>query len=90
MMQNKKLLTVLVCLTAILAAIASLTGILSKSGEGEYFFTSIHGQVVQIYGKGLYKHMPSDVAVQGIAQDYVTLFIAIPLLILGNTDNVES
>jgi len=82
-MQNYKLLTALVFLIVILAAIASLTGILSKSGEGEYFFTSIHEQVVQIYGKGLYRHMPSDVAVQGIAQDYVTLFIAIPLLILS-------
>ena len=82
-MQNKKSLTVLICLISILAATASLTGIISKSGEGEFSFTSIHGQVIQIYGKGLYKHMPSDVAVQGIAQDYVTLFIAVPLLILS-------
>jgi hypothetical protein len=27
--------------------------------------------------------MPEDVAVQGIAQDYVTLFVGIPLLIIG-------
>lgn len=36
-----------------------------------------------IYGKGLYKDMSAEVAPQGIAQDYVTLFIAIPLLIIS-------
>ena len=36
-----------------------------------------------IYGKGLYQHMSADVAVQGIAQDYVTFFIGLPLLILA-------
>ena len=55
-MQHKKLLAVLVCLIILLAATTSLTGILSKSGEGEFSFTSIHGQIVQIYGKGIVFH----------------------------------
>jgi hypothetical protein len=39
--------------------------------------------MVTIYGKGIYRHMSAEVAPQGIAQDYVTLFIAIPVLITG-------
>ncbi len=44
---------------------------------------SIRGKTVTIYGKGLYKHMSAEVAPQGIAQDYITLFVAIPLLIFS-------
>lgn len=66
---------------AIVAAVAASSGILIKGGPGGYDYMTIRGKTVHIYGKGLYKDMSSDVAVQGIAQDYVTLFIAIPLLI---------
>lgn len=34
------------------------------------------------HGYGPYRHMPADVAVQGLAQDLVTLGIAVPALIL--------
>lgn len=81
-MPHKKLISILVLLILIFVTIASLTGILSNSGSGEYEFTSIHGQVINIYGKGIYKHMSSDVAIQGIAQDYVTLLIAAPYLLI--------
>lgn len=67
----------------ILSAIAALTGIMSSAGPGAYEYESIRGETVVIYGKGVYQHMSADVAPQGIAQDYVTFFLAIPLLILG-------
>lgn len=67
----------------ILSSAAALTGILASGGTGQYEYESIRGQMVNIYGKGLYKHMSSDVAIQGIAQDYVTFFIAVPLLIIS-------
>lgn len=79
-MKNKKILTTLILLIIVFAAIATLAGILSDNGKGKYEFKSIHGQTVTIYGKGLYQHMSSDVAIQGIAQDYITLLIAIPFL----------
>lgn len=82
-MQNRKIVSILVILSAFIAMIATLSGILSNSGEGEYEYKSIHGQDVTIYGKGLYQHMSADVAIQGIAQDYITLFLAIPLLLLS-------
>jgi hypothetical protein len=82
-MQNKKHITVLVILITSLAVIATLAGILSNSGNGGYEYESIRGQSVLIYGKGLYQHMSSDVAIQGIAQDYVTLLLAFPFLLFA-------
>ena len=34
-----------------------------------------------LYGYGPYRHMPADVAVQGLAQDVVTLTIGVPFLL---------
>lgn len=92
-MQNRKTTITLSILILILAAIATLTGILSKDGTGTYPYLSIRGQEITIYGIGLYKHMSADVAIQGIAQDYVTLFLALPLLALAliksSTGNIK-
>ncbi|MEI6089947.1 MAG: hypothetical protein WCR42_05820 [bacterium] len=82
-MKNKKLITILVIFIAILSGIASSFGIFSTGGPGKYEYQSIRGETVEIYGVGLYKDMSAQVAPQGIAQDYVTLFIAIPLLLIS-------
>lgn len=83
MMDNQNKVVFLVLGIAILASIAALTGILSSEGPGNYDYQSIRGETVTIYGKGVYRHMSATVAPQGIAQDYVTFFIAIPMLIIG-------
>lgn len=82
-MHNKNSITILTALIVILAIAATGTGILSTEGNGEYQFKSIRGKTVTIYGKGLYKHMSAEVAPQGIAQDFITLLVAIPLLIFS-------
>ncbi len=82
-MNRKIQILVIVFLIAVLAGIASYIGIFSQFGNGSFIYQSIRGHDIEIYGKGIYQHMPSDVAVQGIAQDYVTLFIAIPLLLIS-------
>ena len=76
-------ISILVIGIAIFSIIATLFGILSSGEIDVSQFTSIHGNEVRIYGKGLYKYMSADVAIQGIAQDYITLFVAIPLLFIG-------
>ncbi len=81
-MAYKKPVTILVSLIVILSGIAATSGIFSDQGPGSYDYETIRGKTVEIYGKGIYKHMSADVAIQGIAQDYVTLFIGVPLLIL--------
>jgi len=82
-MKFRKSITVLVILVAIFASLASISGIFSKGGPGSFDYTSIRGEKVTLYGIGLYRHMSADVAIQGIAQDYVTLFIGVPLLLIA-------
>jgi hypothetical protein len=82
-MKYEKALSNLVLIIAVLASVAASVGIFSNEGTGEYSYKSIRGETVQIYGKGIYQHMPADVAIQGIAQDYITLFAAVPLLLIA-------
>lgn len=79
----KKENSFLVVAIAILSTVASSIGILSSSKVDVRQFQSIHGRVINIYGKGIYKYMSADVAIQGIAQDYVTLFVGVPLLMIS-------
>jgi len=82
-MQFKRTLSLLVILIAVVAIATAATGIFSDVGSGNYTHTSVRGKEVTIHGKGLYKHMSAEVAPQGIAQDYVTLFIGVPLLLFS-------
>lgn len=75
-------LSILVFLIAMLSGFAAVMGIFFQTGSGPGEVTSIHGQTVILSGKGLYKDMPADVAIQGQAQDYVTLFLAIPFVLI--------
>jgi hypothetical protein len=71
----------LLTVIAVAAAFAAAIGIFSDAGPGPREHQSVRGETVPIYGYGPYRHMSADVAVQGIGQDYVTLFIAVPLLV---------
>jgi len=80
-MKQKQTITLLTFTIALPVIIVAATGILTTAGPGNFEYETIRGSTVVIYGKGLYKHMSADVAIQGIAQDVVSLFIAIPLLL---------
>lgn len=82
-MKNKNTITILVVLICLIASLAAGFGIFSDYDAGAFEYESIRGQVIEIYGKGLYQHMSADVAIQGIAQDYITLFVAVPLLLIS-------
>jgi hypothetical protein len=82
-MKHINAISILVILIALAAAVATLTGITSEHGPGPFKHETVRGEVVTIYGKGVYQHMSAEVAPQGIAQDYVTLLLGIPLLILA-------
>jgi hypothetical protein len=82
-MKTKNTISILVISILVLSGIAASTGIFTNSGPGSYEYQSIRGKSVQIYGKGVYNQMSADVAVQGIAQDYITLFLGIPLLLVS-------
>lgn len=82
-MKNKKSITLLVLLISVASIVATSFGIFSNDGPGNYEYESIRGQKVLIYGKGLYQQMSADVAIQGIAQDYITLFAGVPILLVS-------
>jgi len=82
-MKYKKAISILVLCIVLVSAMATIIGISSDYGPGPYDYESIRGQIITLYGKGLYQHMSAEVAIQGIGQDYVTLFIGIPLLLIS-------
>jgi hypothetical protein len=82
-MKNKSSITILVLLITVASVIAASYGICSEDGSGSFEYETIRGEKIQIYGTGLYKHMSADVAIQGIAQDYITLFIGVSLLLIS-------
>jgi hypothetical protein len=82
-MKKENTITILVILIALISSVTAGFGIFSDFGNGAFDYESIRGKTIEIYGKGIYQHMSADVAVQGIAQDYITLFAAIPLLLIS-------
>lgn len=82
-MKHKNTVNILVFLIGIAAIAAASLGIFSDGGSGTYMHESVRGEMVTIYGKGVYKHMSADVAPQGIAQDYVTLLLCVPMLLFS-------
>ena len=82
-MKNQKSISILVFFISNLSIVATSYAIFSNQGPGGYQYKSIFGETVSVYGKGLYKHDSVAMAVQAIAQDYVTLFFGVPLLILS-------
>ena len=79
-MKHNSLITALVILIMVAAAGASGIGVFSRGGPGQWQYRTIRDEVITIYGEGIYRHMSADVAVQGVGQDWVTLFLAVPLL----------
>ncbi len=82
-MSYQRWITALILVIVVLAAAASGAGVFLDHGPGPAEHRSVHGQEVMLHGRGPYRHMSAEVAVQGVAQDYVTLFVALPLLVVG-------
>lgn len=81
-MDTARRLTWIILAIAALAAVAALWPFVLTGGIGPSEHVSVRGENVLLYGHGPYRHMPADVAVQGLAQDLVTLFLAVPVLLL--------
>jgi len=80
--QYKTILTISLILV-LLGEFAAILGIFSLGGPGRKEIRTYRNTTVELYGTGIYKDMPADVAPQGIAQDYVTLFLGIPFLLFA-------
>jgi hypothetical protein len=84
-MRNKKAITVLVIVIAILSLIASAMGVFSGRGEiaEQNLFLSLHGENITLHGRGIYQNDSVSVATQGIAQDIITIILGIPMLLIS-------
>lgn len=82
-MKRQSTLTWLVPLIAVLAIILAGIGLFSQGGDGPFSFTTVYGDTVEIYGQGVYRHDSSFVAALSKGTDAITLFVGVPLLLLG-------
>ncbi|MFZ5809541.1 MAG: hypothetical protein ACOY16_09710 [Chloroflexota bacterium] len=71
----------LIPLIVVLALITAGAGLFSQGGQGSYTFQTLHGQHVEMYGRGIYAR-DSLLAGAGFrGTDAITLFISLPLLV---------
>ncbi len=76
-------LTWLVPVIALLALITAGTGLFLQGGPGPYTFETLHGQTVEMFGRGLYQKDSLFTGAAFRGTDAVTLFISLPLLLLS-------
>lgn len=82
-MKQNTALNWLVPLIAIIATVMACVGIFSNDSNAPGLFTTVYGDSVELYGRGIYSHDSSFVATLMKGTDITTLFIAIPLLLIG-------
>lgn len=82
-MKHQRTIIILTALIVMLSLVAGITGIMPGAGSEGQSFLSIHGENVQLHGKGIYAKDSVAAAAQAIAQDWVTVFLGVPLLILS-------
>lgn len=75
-----RLLILAIALLTIGVAVASFV---FTGGPGPSQHMSVRGEVIELHGYGPYRHMPADITVQVLAQDLVTLLVAVPLLLVA-------
>ncbi len=82
-MKNSIIITFLVCLIALLVVIAAAVGLFAQGGNGPFTFTTLHGDVAEIYGRGLYQNDTVLIAVGYRIGDGYMLLVGIPLFLIS-------
>lgn len=75
------LIVLLASLTALLGGIAAGVGFFMDNPGEPFAFTTLRGQTVEIYGRGLYQRDTLFTAAGYRGQDAVALFLGVPLLV---------
>lgn len=88
-MQHRRTIAFLVLTVVAFSTFATCLALFSAGGPGPSTITTVRGQSVTLYGKGLYRQMSAEVAVQGLAQDVVTLALGVPLSRLTDIPHFE-
>ncbi len=82
-MEKKKSVSIFVSFIIVLVVIATIIGITSINLKHEFDFTTIYGDVVKIYGGGIYRMHTVTQVYQVIPHDMVNLFLALPSLLIS-------
>lgn len=82
-MKQQSALNWLVPLIVLLALFAAGVGLFWQNGSGPFTFTTIRGEIIEIYGQGLYHYDTPLVALGNRVGDGVLLVLGIPLLIIS-------
>jgi hypothetical protein len=82
-MKQHSALTWLVPLIAVLALLAAGIGLFTANEGSQFSFTAVRGETVQIWGQGWYRYDTPIGALSFKAGDLITLFLAIPVLIVS-------
>jgi hypothetical protein len=67
--------------TGALAVLAAAAGLFWRAGTGEFGFTTVRGETVPLYGRGLYHYDTLFAAGGAMGNDAVVLLVGIPLLV---------
>lgn len=82
-MRHRKTIATLTILLLLLTILSSVLGIRAFQMVDGPQFTSLYGEHIQLFGHGIYAKDSVSVAVQGIASDFVTLFVMVPATIFA-------
>jgi hypothetical protein len=82
-MKQHSALTWLVPLIAVLALLAAGVGLFTANDGSQFSFTAVRGETVQIWGQGWYRYDTPIGALSFKAGDLITLFLAIPVLVVS-------
>lgn len=82
-MRSSKTAISLASLVAALALIAAGVGLFSHRWGGPVSFTTLRGETVAMYGRGIYRYDTRFVGALNRGTDAVTLFFAVPLLVVA-------
>jgi hypothetical protein len=82
-MKKRSVLNWLIPLIAVLALFAAGIGLFYPNTGSPFSFTTVRGETVQIWGQGWYNYDTPIGAVGFKAGDLITLFLALPLLIIS-------
>ncbi len=80
-MKGSRTLIVLSWAVGALALVYAGFGLFVSGGDGGGTFTTLHGQIVQLYGQGIYRYDTLLIGAGLRGTDVVTLLVGLPLLI---------
>jgi hypothetical protein len=87
MVKTSKVLVGLSLVTAVLAAIAAAAGLGWPEAGESFSFLTARGQTVVLHGQGLYRYESRFIGAGFRGQDWITLLLAIPALVLATVSS---